>query len=41
MWMISGGKNEELKKSEVALPRLKECGLEKVSKLQSKDRSRV
>ena len=26
-------KNEELKKSEEALPRLKECGLEKVSRL--------
>ena len=34
-------KNEELKKSEGALPRLKECGLEKVSKtVHSKDKGR-
>ena len=26
-------KNEELKKSEEALPRLKECGLEKISRM--------
>ena len=33
IWRINRGKNEELKKLEEALPRLKECDLEKVSRL--------
>ena len=32
-WEDKPWENEELKKLEEALPRLKECGLEKVSKL--------
>ena len=33
--------NEEIKKLEEALPRLKECELEKASRLQSQNRSRM
>ena len=33
MWRTSLGQNEELRKLEEALPRLKECELEKVSRL--------